>query len=221
MVFRHLYKQDFVLRYPCCETFIDQGFCIACIGKGENVLDDHGDGKLFPYLLYVGNYVYHNFLREMPVCHINVAEAKRIMNYIMDTFEPIIEVCDTDGKCHQLRHCRGELPCPFYTILFHYVSSSVSSCALQVPLPNFNLAEQYLWAIQNRALEILDLCQALSSHTRSGYKQKRKKGVEGWDKQVCKIFGLADAIEGDVTAVLNYICLVDMDRLQCLENALK
>jgi len=164
--------------------------------------------------------MFHNFLREMPVCHINVAEAKRIMSIIMDTSEPIIEVCDTDGKCHELRFCCGAHDCPVYTILFHFVSFSVSSCALHVPLPNFNLVEQYLWAIQNRAFEILDLCQALSSHTRSGYKQNRKKGVEGWGKQVCKLFNIAYAIERDVNYVLECIHLEDMERLERLEIAM-
>jgi len=225
MVFRHYRQHDFVLRYPCCETFIDQGFCITCLGKGEVVFDDKrsggGDGKLFPYLLYVGDYIPHEFLREMPVCHINVAEAKRIMSTLINQQEFVfyIEVWDTEGKCHVLRFCRGERAEIFYYRLFYYVSSSVSTCALQVPLSNLNLAEQYLWAIQNRAIEILEIFWAMSSVTANGC--KRKKDDARWDKQMLQLLPSIYDIQRSVNNALYYIDKVDWKLLKCIENALK
>jgi len=224
MVFRHYSRYNFLLRYPCCETFVAQGFCIACIGKGENDFSDNGGCKLFPYLLYVGEYIFYTFYREMPVCHINVAEAKRIMSSITNQQQQenliYIEVWDTEGKCHELRFCRDGGANAFYNHLFHYVLSSVSTCALQVPLSNFNLAEQYLWAIQNRAMEILEICRAMSSHTKNGYKQK--KSFIGWgDKQVSQLQRLACDIFENVDVVLHFINLEDMERLKSIDNALK
>ena len=219
MVFRHYRQDDFVLRYPCCETFIDQGFCIACIGKADNVLDDYSDGKIFPYLLYVGYYISCSFLREMPVCHINVDEAKRIMSTIINEFGLTIKVWDTKGKCHLLRNYRGDRADMFYNVLYHYVLSSVSTCVLHVPLSNLYLTEQYMWAIKNRTIEILEVCGAISSRTVSGY--KRKKGVAGCDKQVCEILGLAYGISMEAISVLQYIDLENMEQLESIENALK
>ena len=224
VVFRHHHQIEFVLRYPCCESFIDQGFCIACIGKGKHVLDNNGDGKLLPYLLYVGYYVPHDFLREMPVCHINVTEAKRIINLIVnqqteiETFFFSIKVWDTEGKCHVLRLYHGWSTNCFYDRLFHYVSSSVSTCVLHAPLSNLYLAEQYLWAIENRANEILELCQVMSSRTVLEYRFIKRTGS---NEQVRQLLHSVYDILMQVGDALEYIDLEDQDQLQCMENALK
>jgi len=222
VVFRHHRQGDYVLRYPCCETFIDQGFCIACIGKGDNVLDNHGDGKLLPYLLYVGLDVSHELLREMPVCHINVDEAKRIMSNILneqtETFAFDIKVWDTEGKCHVLPFYHGVGTNCFYDRLLYYVLSSVSTCVLDVPLSNLYLAEQYLWAIENRAIEILEVCEFMLS--RRIIRNRRIKHIVGSNLKVRQLITSVYDIFNHVSSALEYIELEDQDQLQCMENAL-
>lgn len=174
VVFRHLNEHNFVLRYPCCESFIDRSLCLKCVPVSAGEVDGEmfcdynasGDRKLLPYLLYVGRYTRNVHLREMPVCQIDLGEAQRIIGMILNHRYYGIDVVDTKGKSHSVDLYGAHR---VLNILSYYVSTARAS--FTVPLSPFCIIQHLRWDIKNRAQEMYDTTHALRCRTKSGRKR--------------------------------------------------
>jgi len=226
-VFQHLFEIEFVLRYPCCKTFIACGLCIDCIpasevannggGGGGVGGSQSGGGELLPYLLFLGRWANRRCLFEMPVFHVDVVTAKHILDTMwwqrqMCTFE----LCDIKGECHSIRLNGDCVIARLCSTLSYYVNSNQTSANVQ--LSPFTKARHFLWEIENRAMEMICLGSALTERRKSG--KKWQVNEQRLDKQAADLIHPQYSIIGLAMVINNIIHDEDQKRLLGVHCAL-
>jgi len=211
VVFRHVNEYKYVLRYPCCESFINRGFCAQCISssEGEGISSSPDDiivnvashgGRFLPYLLYIGKYTRNVELKDLPVCHIDVNEAQRIIKNIWNHERTFITVLDTKGHPHVIdinqeswvhRAFQDYWLYRVVDVLSYYVTS-VLALAIR-PVSPLHRIEHLRWELHNRGCELLDVTHAMTCRTLSG--RKRTWGWRSRDRQIHDLKHLACEIK--------------------------
>jgi len=228
VVFRHLYEINYVLYYPCCESFIDRGICCRCLlsknrvwtadGAAACVTAGHNGHNYLPYLLYVGQYTRNVTLGELPVCQIDVSEAQRIIERIWCNTLSVIEVWDREGQPHSIKIYRDHWLYRLIDVLSYYVTT-VQASVIAVPLSALHTVEHLVWELENRGWEMMDVTHVMMCRTLNG--KKRKWGPRSRDYQLSDLKQLADQIITNGYYTSYYTQEEDKERIIRVECALK
>jgi len=214
VVFRHVNEFNYVLRYPCCESFINTGFCLKCFPGARQY-----SGKVLPYLLYVGDYSKTLNLQKMPVCHIDVSEAQRIIKTIWPRQQCFLQVYDIEGESHSFFIYYDVWIHRLLSVLSYYVSMASSTSIVPLPLPPLQMIEQLRWDIHNCAREMMDMTQAMRCRTISG--KKRRWNWRSRDSQMCDLYTRVCNILSNVYRLRYEIQDEDEDCIKQISRAFK
>jgi len=236
MVFlKHLIEDGFILHYPCCKTFISEGFCANCLAhcEGGDYIDVAAAAAadtegLFPYLLYVGHSSYDSVmcLHDMPVCHIDEELAWRIFLDLSIHKTRYFALRDTPrGQRHEfhilcdnvcVRVCDA-LKC--YILLGGRFSKLVPPRLPLSQMSRLSLAVQHVCTLERCVREIKIVFNVLISGTVDG--KRYKQWMVRCSTDAYAIYHLQWCIMRDVTKTLKKIHREDLRHLWRVHLALK
>jgi len=234
VIFRHLFERHFVLRYPCCQTYVARGFCIDCPLSHLAARDDNSGGVIInanqcgddsnskmwlPYMFFVGNFINLDHLRKMPVCHIDVVTA----NYILDTIwkqQGNFTIQGINGEQHFIHlYVDSEINRLCNTLSYYVNTIRVSASVVQMS-PIIKVT-QLLWNIENRVQEMGCVSSILSEHTlHGGTTRKWLRGKKKMNRQECDMIRVRYTIMGLAMCINKRLEEEEMQRLQNVDSVL-